>query len=178
MGEKEELGCRVDLLKAELRRVLEENRILGDAVDQQKLRLAQTTAREATALRESALDSAKELFRSMLDGGGGGAVTGGSASAPTPPPVPPATALRGPMSGAFPELSLSPLQVVVTTASSITANRGRNGHRSRSRLAGSAAVVAAAAVAFARHCLYHSCSTGHPTVASLMSKQFGQSLLT
>merc|ERR1712129_603879 len=91
--EKEELGCRVDLLKAELRRVLEENRILGDAVDQQKFRLAQTTAREATALRESALDSAKELFRSMLDGGGGGAVTGGSASAPTPPPVPPATAL-------------------------------------------------------------------------------------
>eukprot|EP00419_Tripos_fusus_P024329 CAMPEP_0172707782 /NCGR_PEP_ID=MMETSP1074-20121228/50175_1 /TAXON_ID=2916 /ORGANISM="Ceratium fusus, Strain PA161109" /LENGTH=165 /DNA_ID=CAMNT_0013530639 /DNA_START=37 /DNA_END=534 /DNA_ORIENTATION=+ len=97
--EKEELVRRVDLLKAELRRVLEENRILTDAVDQQKCRLAQATAREEAALRESALDSARELFRSMLDAGG--AVTGGSASAPTPPPVPPATALGGPMSGAF-----------------------------------------------------------------------------
>mmetsp|Transcript_2375 Transcript_2375/g.6700 ORF Transcript_2375/g.6700 Transcript_2375/m.6700 type:complete len:197 (+) Transcript_2375:75-665(+) len=64
--EKEQLRRQVERLQGELRKTMEENRSLWTSNEERKNVLAQATAKEEAAARESALDNARDLFRSML----------------------------------------------------------------------------------------------------------------
>lgn len=67
--ERKTLRGSIEHLQKELRQALEENRRLTDGLEERKLLLdAQSAEREAAA-REEALNSAKSLFRSMLENG-------------------------------------------------------------------------------------------------------------
>lgn len=83
---REELGCQVEHLKTELQRALDENRNLKDLLGNQENKImvpvsevkgvkegrlrgvheATTLDEDETAARESALENARELFKSML----------------------------------------------------------------------------------------------------------------
>jgi len=60
--QKEELPHLV----AELRRVLNENRTMNDRLEERKRLLAQAADLQTQAARKSTLDSARDLFKSML----------------------------------------------------------------------------------------------------------------
>lgn len=64
--ENENLTKKVELLKAELRNTLDENRTLSDLLEERQRLLSQPVVRDEAVVRESALGSAKELFRSMM----------------------------------------------------------------------------------------------------------------
>mmetsp|Transcript_64508 Transcript_64508/g.154054 ORF Transcript_64508/g.154054 Transcript_64508/m.154054 type:complete len:194 (-) Transcript_64508:179-760(-) len=66
--ERHKLERKVDILQAELRKTLDQNRELQDALDERKRVVADATASEEARHRELALDSARELFRNMLQG--------------------------------------------------------------------------------------------------------------
>eukprot|EP00442_Polarella_glacialis_P008062 CAMPEP_0115085496 /NCGR_PEP_ID=MMETSP0227-20121206/21967_1 /TAXON_ID=89957 /ORGANISM="Polarella glacialis, Strain CCMP 1383" /LENGTH=109 /DNA_ID=CAMNT_0002474659 /DNA_START=117 /DNA_END=447 /DNA_ORIENTATION=+ len=53
-------------LVAELRRVLNENRTMNDRLEERKRLLAQAADLQTQAARKSTLDSARDLFKSML----------------------------------------------------------------------------------------------------------------
>jgi len=65
--ERETLRGMVDCLKTQLRHALDENRSLTDGLEERKQMLDAQSARREAAARESALNSAKELFKSMLE---------------------------------------------------------------------------------------------------------------
>jgi len=65
--ERETLHGMVDRLKTELRHALDENRSLTDGIEERKQVLDAQSARREAAARESALNSAKDLFKSMLE---------------------------------------------------------------------------------------------------------------
>merc|ERR1711907_832376 len=54
-------------LKTELRHALDENRSLTEGLEEKKQLLEDQSAKREAAARETALNSAKELFKSMLD---------------------------------------------------------------------------------------------------------------
>lgn len=65
--ERETLCDMISRLKTELRRALDENRALTDGLEERKMQMDAQSARREGAARESALNSAKDLFRSMLE---------------------------------------------------------------------------------------------------------------
>jgi hypothetical protein len=65
--EKETLHSMVHRLKTELRHALDENRGLSDGLEAKKQLLEDQSAKREAAARETALNSAKELFKSMFD---------------------------------------------------------------------------------------------------------------
>merc|ERR1719401_1609255 len=64
--EREALLGKIEYLQAQLRTALDENRNLNGILEERKRALAQDNAREEAAARETALDNARELFRTML----------------------------------------------------------------------------------------------------------------
>lgn len=65
--ERETLHGVIERLKTELRHALDENRLLADASEERKQMLDAQSAKREAAVRESALNSAKDLFKSMLE---------------------------------------------------------------------------------------------------------------
>jgi hypothetical protein len=65
--ERETLHGVIDRMKTELRHALDENRKLTDGLEERKQILDDQTAQREAAARESALNSAKDLFKSMLE---------------------------------------------------------------------------------------------------------------
>lgn len=56
----------IDRLQTELRHALDENRLLTDGLEERKQVLEDQTAKREAAARDAALNSAKDLFKSML----------------------------------------------------------------------------------------------------------------
>jgi len=65
--EKETLHDMIGRLKTELRHALDENRALTDGFEERKLQMDAQTAKREAAAKEAALNSAKDLFKSMLE---------------------------------------------------------------------------------------------------------------
>lgn len=65
--EREMLLGKIELLQAELRRSLDDNRALTEGIEERKRHLDSQAAARESAAKEAALNSAKELFRSMLE---------------------------------------------------------------------------------------------------------------
>jgi chromosome segregation ATPase len=65
--EREMLLGMIDRLKTELRHALDENRALTDGAEERKKEKDAQAAKRDAAARESALNSAKSLFKCMLD---------------------------------------------------------------------------------------------------------------
>jgi|Transcript_50224 hypothetical protein len=65
--ERDTLKDMIDKLKTELRHALDDNRKLTDGLEERKQILEDESARRDAAARESALNSAKDLFKSMLE---------------------------------------------------------------------------------------------------------------
>lgn len=64
--EKETLHDMISRLKNQLRQALDENRALTDGLEERKQQMDAQSAKREAAAKESALNSAKDLFRSML----------------------------------------------------------------------------------------------------------------
>lgn len=65
--EKETLRLTIGRLKTELRHALDENRALTDGVEERKQEMDAQSAKRESVARESALNHAKDLFKSMLE---------------------------------------------------------------------------------------------------------------
>jgi hypothetical protein len=65
--ERETLHGMIHRLKTELRHALDENRSLSEGLEAKKQMLEDQSAKREAAVRETALNSAKDLFKSMLD---------------------------------------------------------------------------------------------------------------
>lgn len=65
--ERETLHGMIHRLQTELRHALDENRSLSEGLEAKKQLLEDQSAKREAAVRETALNSAKELFKSMLD---------------------------------------------------------------------------------------------------------------
>jgi len=64
--ERETLLAMIDRLKTQLRHALDENRSLTDGLEERKEMLDAQSAKREAAVRESALNCAKQLFSTML----------------------------------------------------------------------------------------------------------------
>merc|ERR1719287_157106 len=73
--ERETLHGVIDRLKTELRHALDENRSLTEGLEERKQMLDAQSERREAAARETALNSAKDLFRSMLEDSPGNATS-------------------------------------------------------------------------------------------------------
>merc|ERR1719247_2979445 len=65
--DRETMQATIERLKMELSQAWEDNRILTERLEERKQHEAEASVRRETAARESALKSAKELFKSMLN---------------------------------------------------------------------------------------------------------------
>jgi len=65
--ERETLHDMISRLKTELRHALDENRALTDGLEERKQQMDAESKRRDNAARETKLNSAKDLFRSMLE---------------------------------------------------------------------------------------------------------------
>mmetsp|Transcript_56445 Transcript_56445/g.101187 ORF Transcript_56445/g.101187 Transcript_56445/m.101187 type:complete len:177 (-) Transcript_56445:81-611(-) len=64
--ERESLVGKIELLKAELRNTLEQNRSLADSLEERRRICADEAVEMEVVPRDSALESAKDLFKQML----------------------------------------------------------------------------------------------------------------